>query len=135
MAYSLFAKAILNGEPIQLFNEGRMARDFTYIADAVEAVVRVLDTPPAADVQLSAPHRVYNVGNHQPVALLDFVALLERVLGRAAVKKFMPMQPGDVVETYAETAALDAAVGFHPATPLESGLAEFAAWFRSYHKL
>ena len=86
MAYWLFAKAILAGEPIPHFNEGRMARDFTFIADAAEAVVRVLDTPPAADVQLSAPHRVYNVGNHHPVALLDFVALLERVLGLEAVK-------------------------------------------------
>jgi len=135
MAYWLFAKAILSGEPIKLFNEGRMARDFTYIADAAEAVVRVLDAPPVRDVQLSAAHRVYNVGNHQPVALLDFVAALERVLGRAAVKEFAPMQPGDVVETYADTAALAAAVGFHPATPLERGLSQFAAWFRSYHKL
>jgi UDP-glucuronate 4-epimerase len=135
MAYSLFAKAILSGEPIQLFNEGRMARDFTYIDDAAEAVVRVLDNPPTSDVQLSAPHRVYNVGNNQPVALLDFVAMLERLLGRAAVKEFVAMQPGDVVETYADTAALRAAVGFHPATPLEHGLSKFANWFRSYHKL
>jgi UDP-glucuronate 4-epimerase len=135
MACWLFAKAILAGEPIRLFNEGRMARDFTYIDDAAEAVVRVLDAAPDAGVKLSAPHRVYNVGNHQPVALLDFVSMLERVLGRAAVKEFAAMQPGDVVETFADTAALQAAVGFHPATPLQRGLAEFAAWFRSYHKL
>jgi UDP-glucuronate 4-epimerase len=135
MAYWLFANAILAGEPIRLFNQGRMARDFTYIDDAAEAVVRVLDVPPATEVKLSAPHRVYNVGNHHPVALLDFVAMLERVLGRTAVKEFAAMQPGDVVETYADTAALQAAVGFHPATPLERGLAQFAAWFRSYHKL
>jgi UDP-glucuronate 4-epimerase len=112
-----------------------MGRDFTYIADVVEAVVRVLAAPPAMDVQLSAAHRVYNVGNHQPVALLDFIATLERVLGREASKRFLPMQAGDVVETYADVAALQSAVGFHPDTSLEDGLREFAAWFRSYHKL
>lgn len=135
MAYYSFAKAILAGQAIQVFNEGRMGRDFTYVDDVVEAVVRVLDAAPAADAKLPAPHRVYNVGNHQPVALTDFIATLEGVLGRAAVKEFLPMQPGDVVQTYADTAALDAAVGFHPATPLAKGLAEFAAWYRHYHRI
>lgn len=135
MAYYSFTKAILAGETIQVFNEGRMGRDFTYVADVVEAVVRVLDAPPAAEAKLPAPHRVYNVGNHQPVALTDFIAALEDALGRAAVKEFLPMQPGDMVRTYADIAALDAAVGFHPATPLAKGLAEFAAWYRDYHPI
>ena len=135
MAYYSFAKAIMAGEPIPVFNDGRMGRDFTYIGDVVEAIVRVLDAPPAMEVQLSAAHRVYNVGNHQPVALLDFIATLERTLGRTAVRQFMPMQPGDVVETYADVAALQAAVGFSPDTSLEDGLREFAGWFRAYHKL
>jgi UDP-glucuronate 4-epimerase len=135
MAYYSFTKAILAGETIQVFNEGRMERDFTYVDDVAEAVARVLDTPPAADAKLPAPHRVYNVGNHQPVALLDFVATLESVLGRQAVREFRPMQPGDMVRTCADIAALDAAVGFHPATPLRKGLAEFAAWYRDYHRV
>jgi UDP-glucuronate 4-epimerase len=135
MAYYSFARALVTGTPIQVFNEGRMARDFTYIADAVQAVLRVLDAPPQTGTQLSVPARVYNVGNHQPVALLEFIATLERLLGRAAVKQFQPMQPGDMVETYADIAALDAAVGFHPDTPLEDGLARFVEWFRDYHKL
>jgi UDP-glucuronate 4-epimerase len=134
MAYYSFARAITSGTPIQVFNEGRMSRDFTYVADVVQAVLRVLDAPPSG-TQLSAPHRVYNVGNHRPVALPDFIATLERLLGRAAVKQFQPMQPGDMVETYADIGALDAAVGFHPDTPLEDGLARFVAWFRDYHKL
>jgi UDP-glucuronate 4-epimerase len=135
MAYYSFTKAILAGGTIQVFNEGRMERDFTYVDDVAEAVARVLDTPPAADAKLPAPHRVYNVGNHQPVALLDFVATLESVLGRQAVREFRPMQPGDMVRTCADIAALDAAVGFHPATPLRKGLAEFAAWYRDYHRV
>ena len=135
MAYYSFARAIVAGTPIPVFNEGRMARDFTYIADAVQAVLRVLDAPPQSGTQLSAPARVYNVGNHRPVALLEFIATLERLLGRTAVKHYQPMQHGDMVETYADIAALDAAVGFHPDTPLEDGLAGFVAWFRAYHKL
>jgi UDP-glucuronate 4-epimerase len=126
MAYYSFTKAILAGEKIQVFNDGRMGRDFTYIDDVTQAVVRVLDAP-------APQHRVFNVGNHQPVALLDFVAAIESVLGRAAVKEFLPMQPGDMVQTYADVAALDAAVGFHPGTPLEKGLTQFAAWYRDYH--
>lgn len=133
MAYYSFTKAILAGEAIPVFNEGRMGRDFTYVDDVVEAVVRVLDAAP--DAKLPAPHRVYNVGNHQPVALTDFIATLEGILGRTAVKEFLPMQPGDVVRTYADTAALDAAVGFHPATPLAKGLTEFATWYRRYHRI
>jgi UDP-glucuronate 4-epimerase len=128
MAYYSFTKAILAGASIPVYNEGRMGRDFTYVDDVVEAVVRVLDAP-------AAQHRVFNVGNHQPVALLDFIATLEHVLGTTAVKELLPMQPGDVEQTYADIAALDAAVGFHPDTPLEQGLARFAAWYRDYHRV
>jgi UDP-glucuronate 4-epimerase len=129
MSPMLFARAILEGEPIQVFNHGDMKRDFTYIDDAVEATLRVLDTPPAG----APPHRVLNVGNHQPVALLDYIALLEAALGRKAVKEMKPMQPGDVPATYADTRALQDAVGFAPATPLAIGLARFADWFKRYH--
>ena len=128
MSPMLFARAILEGKPIQVFNRGDMKRDFTYIDDAVEATVRVLDLPPAE----KPPHRVLNVGNHQPVALLEYIALLERALGKKAIKEMKPMQPGDVPATYADTRSLEALTGFAPATPLEEGLARFAAWFKSY---
>jgi UDP-glucuronate 4-epimerase len=108
-----------------VFNHGDMQRDFTYIDDAVEATLRVLDRPPAA----TPPHRVLNVGNHQPVALLEYIALLEHALGKQAIKEMKPMQPGDVPATYADTRALQDAVGFAPATPLAGGLARFADWF------
>jgi len=128
MSPMLFARAILEGKPIQVFNHGDMQRDFTYIDDAVEATVRVLDLPPAG----KPPHRILNVGNHQPVALLEYIALMEKALGRKAVKEMKPMQPGDVPATYADTRALEALTGFAPATPLAEGLARFAAWFKSY---
>jgi len=130
MSPMLFARAMLEGKPIQVFNHGDMRRDFTYIDDAVEATLRVLDRPPAGD----APYRLLNVGNHQPVALLEYIALLERALGKQAVKELKPMQPGDVPATYADTRALQAAVGFAPSTPLEQGLARFAEWFKGYHR-
>jgi UDP-glucuronate 4-epimerase len=113
-----------------VFNHGDMKRDFTYIDDAVEATLRVLDLAPAG----KPPHRVLNVGNHQPVALLEYIALLEKALGRSAVKEMKPMQPGDVPSTYADTRALQALTGFAPDTPLEAGLARFAEWFKSYRK-
>jgi UDP-glucuronate 4-epimerase len=130
MSPMLFARAILEGKPIQVFNHGDMQRDFTYIDDAVEATLRVLDRPPAA----TPPHRVLNVGNHQPVALLEYIALLEHALGKQAIKEMKPMQPGDVPATYADTRALQDAVGFAPATPLAEGLARFADWFKGYHR-
>jgi UDP-glucuronate 4-epimerase len=130
MSPMLFARAIMEGKPIQVFNHGDMKRDFTYIDDAVEATLRVLDLPPAG----KPPHRVLNVGNHQPVALLDYIALLERALGKKALKEMKPMQPGDVPATYADTRALQAAVGFAPATPLAEGLLRFAEWFRTYYR-
>jgi UDP-glucuronate 4-epimerase len=143
MAPSLFASAILEGRPIDVFNQGKMQRDFTYIDDIVEGVVRVLDTVPAPDPDFdpeapdaassSAPYRLYNIGNHEPVELMTFIETLETALGRKAEKNLMPMQPGDVVATYADTEALRTAVGFSPDTSLEAGLAEFAAWFSDYY--
>ena len=127
MSAMIFARAILEGKPIPVFNHGDMQRDFTYVDDIVEGTLRVLDKP--------APYAIYNIGNHQPVRLLDYVAALERVLGRKAIVEMKPMQPGDVKATYADTRALNQAVGFAPSTPLESGLARFAEWFRSYYGL
>lgn len=125
MSPMLFARAILEGKPIQVFNHGDMQRDFTYVDDIVEGTIRVLDKP--------APYAVYNIGNHEPVALLDYIAALERVLGRKATLEMKPMQPGDVKATYADTSALRRAVGFAPSTALETGLARFAEWFKAYY--
>ena len=125
MSPVLFAKAIMEGKPIAVFNKGDMQRDFTYVDDVVEATVRILDKP--------RPYALYNVGNHAPVALLDYIKTLEKALGRSAKLEMKPMQPGDVKATYADTAALEKATGFSPATPLEAGLERFAAWFRSYY--
>ena len=127
MSPMLFARAILEGRPIRLFNHGDMRRDFTFVDDAVEATLRVLERPPAG----RPPWRVFNVGNRQPVALLDYVASLERALGRPAQRELLPMQPGDVPATWADTRALEAATGFAPSTPLEAGLQRFAAWLSS----
>jgi UDP-glucuronate 4-epimerase len=125
MSAMLFARAIVDGKPIPVFNHGDMQRDFTYVDDIVEGTLRVLDQP--------APYAIYNIGNHQPVALLDYIAALEKVLGRKAKLEMKPMQPGDVKATYADTSALRRAVGFAPSTPLETGLARFAEWFKSYY--
>ncbi len=143
MAPSLFASAILDGQPIDVFNHGRMQRDFTYIDDIVEGVARVLDSIPAADSSFdpsdpnaaasSAPYRLYNIGNHEPVELMTFIETLETALGKRAEKKMLPMQPGDVIATYADVEALREAVGFSPETPLAQGLAEFADWFKNYY--
>ena len=143
MSPVLFARAIMEGQPIDVFNHGDMQRDFTYIDDAVEGTLRVLDEPAVPDAGFAAsapdpatswaPWRVYNIGNHRAVALLDYIAALEQALGKTALKRMQPMQPGDVQATYAETARLAAAVGFSPATPLEEGLAKFARWFKSYY--
>ena len=127
MSAFLFARAILDGKPIQVFNHGDMQRDFTYIDDIVEGTLRVLDKP--------TPYAIYNIGNHAPVPLLDYIAILERALGRKARLEMKPMQPGDVKATYADTRALRQAVGFAPSTPLETGLQRFAEWFKSYHGL
>ena len=125
MSPMLFARAILDDKPISVFNHGDMQRDFTYVDDIVEGTLRVLDHPQR--------YAVYNIGNHQPVALLDYIAELERALGKKARLEMKPMQPGDVKATYADTTALERAVGFAPSTPLAQGLQRFAAWFREYY--
>ena len=125
MSAFLFARAILDGKPIQVFNHGDMQRDFTYVDDIVEGTLRVLDKP--------SRYAIFNIGNHSPVRLLDYIAILEAALGKKAQLDMQPMQPGDVKATYADTKALQQAVGFAPATPLETGLQRFAHWFRAYH--
>ena len=134
MSPMLFASAILEDRPIRVFNHGDMQRDFTYIDDIVEGTLRVLDRPAAPGPQGGAPHTVYNIGNHQPVELLEYIAQMEQALGRKATLELLPMQPGDVKSTYADTARLRADTGFAPSTPLAEGLARFAAWFVPYHR-
>jgi UDP-glucuronate 4-epimerase len=132
MAPMLFAKAILAGEPIRVFNGGKMRRDFTYVDDIVEGIVRVIAKPPAGEGD-SAPYAVYNIGNHEAVELETFIATLERLLGRPANKEYAPMQPGDVPATYAATDRLAAVTGFAPRTSLADGLSRFVAWYREYY--
>lgn len=136
MAYFIFTKNILEGKPIKIFNYGNMKRDFTYIDDIIEGVVRVMNhipQPSSHNPQQKAPYRLYNIGNNQPVALLDLVACLEKCLGIEAKKEFLPMQPGDVPITYADVDDLYQAVGFKPSTPLEKGIAEFVRWYRDFY--
>ena len=128
MACFLFTKAILANQPIDVYNHGRMKRDFTYIDDIAEGVLRVLDRPPAG----TPPYAVYNIGNHEPVELMDFIGILEQALGKTATKRLLPMQPGDVPATYADTSALQQATGFAPAMPLAEGLGRFVDWYRRY---
>jgi UDP-glucuronate 4-epimerase len=142
MAPSLFAEAMLAGRSLPLFNSGDMLRDFTYVDDVVEGVLRVLDKPATPDPRYdplrpdpatsSAPWRVFNIGHSEPVRLLDFVAALERALGVQAKRELLPMQPGDVLSTEASMAALEDWVGFRPLTGLDEGIARFAEWFRRY---
>ena len=134
MAPMLFTKAILAGEPIRVFNDGKMRRDFTYVDDIVEATVRLIEKPPVG-APGSVPAAVYNIGNHEAVELETFVATLERLLGRTAVKVYAPMQPGDVPATYAAIDRLAAVTGFAPRTPLAEGLARFVSWYRDYHRI
>ena len=145
MALFKFTRAILAGEPIPVFNRGEMMRDFTYIDDIVEGVVRVLDRPAAPDPDWnpasprpstsSAPYRIYNIGNNHPVRLMDFIALLEKCLGRKASLDLLPMQPGDVPLTAADISALEEFTGFAPSTPVEVGIARFVEWYRAYYKV
>jgi UDP-glucuronate 4-epimerase len=128
----LFTKAILEGRPIDVFNAGEMQRDFTYVDDVVEGVVRVLARAPAADGD-GAPCAIYNIGNHAAIDLETFIATLERLLGRAAIRNERPLQPGDVPATYASIERLREATGFAPRTPLADGLARFVAWYRGYY--
>jgi len=132
MAPMLFTRAILAGEPIRVFNHGRMRRDFTYVDDIVEGVVRVLDRPPSTHAATGAPHAVYNIGNHEADELETFIATLERLLGRQAIRDPQPMQRGDVPATFASIDRLAALTGFAPRTPLADGLARFVRWYRDY---
>ena len=131
MAAYLFTRAILAGEPINVFNHGRMARDFTYIDDIVAGTVAAHDRPPAA----GAPQRIYNLGNHRPEQLVDFIAVLERLLGRSARKELLPLQPGDVPESFADIEASRRDLGFDPGTTIEVGLARFVEWYKQYHRV
>jgi UDP-glucuronate 4-epimerase len=143
MALFRFTEAILSGQPIDIYNEGRMQRDFTYIDDIVEGVVRVLDKVPGPDPDWRgdapdpgsspAPYRIYNIGHNRPVALLDLVDTLERALRRRARRNYLPMQPGDVAATCADIGDLEQAVGFRPRMPLEEGVGRFVAWYRAYY--
>ena len=145
MALFLFTRAILEGRPIDVFNHGRMQRDFTFIDDIAEGVVRVLDRPAAPDPAFDkahpdaatswAPWRIYNIGNHQPVELMAYIEALEAALGRRAEKNFLPMQAGDVPATHADTAELRAATGFAPATSVREGVRRFVDWYRAYYQV
>ena len=135
MAPFLFADAILNDKPIKVFNHGDMLRDFTYIDDIVEGVIRVLDKPatPMPQTNIHAPYRLFNIGNNQPEKLLDFIGFLENAIGKTAQKEFLPMQAGDVKATYADTRALEAWVGFKPSTPLKVGVEKFVDWYKHFY--
>jgi UDP-glucuronate 4-epimerase len=144
MALFLFTRAILEGQTIDIYNHGKMRRDFTYIDDIIEGVVRIMDRIPTADPRWEsdrpdpatsfAPYRVYNIGNHQPVELMAFIEALEAHLGQKAQKRFLPLQPGDVPATYADVEDLMADVGFKPSTSIEEGIGKFVAWYRTYYR-
>ncbi|MBI5471592.1 MAG: NAD-dependent epimerase [Ignavibacteriae bacterium] len=144
MALFLFTKSILEGKPIDVFNNGHHQRDFTYIDDIIEGVVRVSDSIPGSNPHWSgdrpdpssslAPYRLYNIGNHTPVQLLHFIEAIEQALGKKATKNFLPMQPGDVPATYADVETLSREIGFAPATSIEAGIERFVNWYRVYYK-
>ncbi len=143
MALFLFTKAMLEGKPIQVFNNGQMVRDFTYVDDIVESMLRLLEKPAAADPTFDpqapnpstswAPHRVFNIGNSNPTPLMDYIEAVEQALGVTAEKQLLPMQPGDVPATAADTSALEGWVNFKPNTPVKEGVARFVAWYRQFY--
>jgi UDP-glucuronate 4-epimerase len=134
MAAYLFTDAIMAGRPIKIFNEGKMARDFTYIDDIVRGTIAALDRRPGAQAPGNR-HRVYNLGNHRPEQLLDFIAVLEEALGRTGKKELLPMQPGDVAESFADIDASRRDLGFEPTTPIRVGLPRFVEWYKAYHRI
>jgi UDP-glucuronate 4-epimerase len=144
MALFLFTRAILEGKPVDVFNHGRMRRDFTYIDDITGAMRLIMERPAQPDPDWNgaspnpaaslAPYRIYNIGNHEPVELLDFIAIIEEHLGKKAELNFLPMQPGDVKETYADTADLALDFGFHPKTSIREGIGRFVEWYRAYYQ-
>lgn len=133
MAYFKFAKKIMNGEPIQVYNNGDMLRDFTYIDDIITGVYHILCNPPVANEEGIA-YKIYNIGNNKPVKLMDFITTLEKCLGKEAVKEYYPMQPGDVYQTYADVSELMEDFDFRPDTSIEEGLSKFVAWFKEYYQ-
>ncbi|MBN1531190.1 MAG: NAD-dependent epimerase/dehydratase family protein, partial [Spirochaetes bacterium] len=145
MAYFKFTKAILEGKAIDVYNNGDMARDFTYIDDIVEGLVRIIDTPPKGNASWDgarpdpasspAPYRVYNIGNDSPVRLLDFIGAIEGALGMAAKKNMLPMQPGDVPVTWADVSPLERDFGYRPRTPLGEGIERFVQWYREFYRV
>jgi len=144
MAYFLFTKAILNNKPIKVFNNGEMQRDFTYIEDIIEGVVRIMKTIPSPDQDWTsdkpnpstscAPYKIYNLGNNQPVKLMTFIKAIEKALGKTAIKKYLPIQPGDVPATYADINDLIKDTGFKPSTSVEEGINKFVKWYKEYYK-
>ncbi|NPU67684.1 NAD-dependent epimerase [Bradyrhizobium sp. 83012] len=145
MAMFIFAKAILAGQPVKLFNHGRMRRDFTYVDDIVQAIVRLIGRPPQGNPDWDgnkpdpsssrAPWRIYNIGNNHPEQLMDVITLLEKEFGRPAIREMLPMQPGDVEATYADVSDLERDIGFRPATSIADGIGRFAEWYRDYHRI
>lgn len=139
MAYFSFTRKIAAGEPIDVFNEGRLERDFTFVDDVVDAIVALVGRPPLtaldAPGMTPAPHRVYNIGNHTPVPLKHFIAVIENAVGRRAIKRMLPMQPGDVYATYADVDDLAEAIGFAPRTSIEDGIRAFVDWYMDYYQL
>ncbi len=145
MAPVLFTRAIMEGRPIDVYNQGNMRRDFTYISDVIDGIVRVIGNPPKADPDWNgsspdpatskAPYVIYNIGNSSPVMLFDFIELLERATGKKAKKNLMPMQPGDVAATYADIRSLTHDTGFEPTTPIDQGIREFIGWYEDYYNL
>ena len=134
MAYFKFTNKIMKGEPITIFNHGDMYRDFTYVDDIVEGIMHMLCVPPENN-ELGDPYKIYNIGNNKPEKLMVFIETLEKVLGKEAKKEFLPMQPGDVYQTYADTSELEKDFGFKPATSIEKGLQKFADWYKQYYKI
>ncbi len=145
MALFKFTRAMIAGEKIDVYNHGQMRRDFTYIDDIAEAILRLQDVIPQADISWtvesgspatsSAPYRVYNIGNSQPVTLMSYIEALESALGQTAQKNMLPMQPGDVMETSADTSALYKVIGFKPQTSVEEGVARFVAWYKDFYRV
>lgn len=133
MAYFLFTEAILKGKPIKVFNHGNMARDFTYVDNIVQGVLKVLDQPPKKD--LIPPYRIYNIGNNAPVPLMDFITAIEDELGIIAQKEFLPLQPGDVEQTYADVQDLIDEFGYQPTTTVREGIKHFIAWYKKFYKI
>jgi UDP-glucuronate 4-epimerase len=145
MALFIFTKAIVAGKPIDIYNHGKMKRDFTYVDDIVEGITRLIPTVPVGDATWDgmnpdpsssfAPYRIYNIGNNQPVELLHFIEVIENKLGKKAIKNFLPIQEGDVPETFADVEALTKAVGFKPSTSIETGIERFIEWYKKYYKV